>query len=142
QHWANSPAKAASALLQENAGIESIVRIQLEPGVSVRHEAAVFTERVWFAERDFLNIFDFEIKSGDRNALQDKSKIIIVEEMALKYFGDEDPVGKTLSLKFSSGAREEFIVGAVAKKVSDNSSMFFKFLISWEKMEDLKLKDL
>ncbi|HWA35101.1 MAG TPA: ABC transporter permease [Cyclobacteriaceae bacterium] len=141
QHWANAPYKTGPALLQENPGIESIVRIEVERGVSIRHGSAVFNERIWFVEKNFLDVFDFPIVSGDPGALRDKSRIIIVEEMAKKYFGDEDPVGKTLSMKFSSGVKEEFTVGAVAEKISDNSSMFFTFLVSIEKLEDLKLID-
>jgi putative ABC transport system permease protein len=142
QHWANAPYKAAPSLLQENAGIESIVRIELENGVSIRHNENVFTERIWFVDPDFFNVFDFALKNGDKNALHDKGKIVIVEEMAKKYFGDEDPVGKSLSLKFESGVKEEFIVGAVTKQIADNSSMFFKFLVPMQKMEDLKLMDV
>ncbi len=142
QHWANSPYKTGPTLLQENPAIESIVRIELERGVSVRYESTVFTEKIWFVEKEFFNVFDFPIKSGDRRSLADKNKIVIVEEMAKKYFGDEDPIGKTLSLKFPTGAKEEFTVGAIAEKISDNSSMFFTFLVNIEKLEDLKLKEV
>ncbi len=141
QHWANSPYKIGPALMRENPGIASIVRIELERGVNIRYQSTVFTEKIWFVEKDFFNVFDFRLKSGDRNTLADKNKIVIVEEMAKKYFGDDDPIGKTLSLKFSNGTKAEFTVGAVTEKISDNSSMFFTFLISIEKMEDLKLED-
>ena len=56
--------------------------------------------------------------------------------------GDEDPIGKTLSLKFSNGMKEEFTVGAVTEKISDNSSMFFKFLVPIQKLEALHLQDV
>ncbi|MBS1544111.1 MAG: ABC transporter permease [Bacteroidetes bacterium] len=141
QHWANSPFQAGTLLSQESPGVETSVRIQLEPGVSVRQGEAVFKERVWFADPDFLDVFDFPLVLGDKSALRN-NKIIIEEEMAIKYFGDEDPLGKTLSMKFNNNDRVEFIVGAVAKKVSDNSSMFFKFILPMSALEKLKLKDI
>jgi putative ABC transport system permease protein len=141
QHWANAPYKTGPALQQENPGVESVVRIEVERGISIRHESTVFNESIWFVDKNFFDVFDFPIVNGDRRALSDKSKVVIVEEMAKKYFGDEDPIGKTLSLKFSSGIKEEFTVGAVAESISDNSSMFFTFLIPMENMEDLKLID-
>ena len=90
---------------------------------------------------DFFDVFSFSVKTGDKNSLHDKSHIVVTEGMAIKYFGNEDAVGKILSIKFSSGQKEEFTVGAVVDKISDNSSMFFNFLLSTEKLEDLKLMD-
>ena len=142
QHWANPPYRAGAALLHDNSGIESVVRIELETGVSIRHDETVFNERIWFVDPDFFKVFDFPIKEGDVNSLNDPGKIVIVEEMAHKYFGDEDPIGKTLSLKFSNGVKEEFTVGAVTEKISDNSSMFFRFLVPMQKLEALNLQDV
>lgn len=141
QHWANSPIRAGILLSQENPGVEKSVRIQLESGVSVRRDDAVFKERVWFVDMDFLEVFDFPLAEGEKGALRD-NKIIIEEEMAAKYFGDEDPMGKTLSMKFSTDERVEFTIGAVTRKISDNSSMFFNFLIPMSALERLKLKDM
>lgn len=140
EKWATSPYLLGPAL-KENAAIETVVRIELQDGSNVRYNDAVFCERIWFVDRDFFDAFSFPIKTGDGNTLRDKSHIIITEGMATKYFGDEEAVGKIMSIKFSNGHKEDFTVGVVVKTISTNSSMFFNFLLSTEKLEDLKLMD-
>lgn len=140
EKWANSPYLLGPAL-KDNAAVETAVRIEMQEGTNVRYNDLVFSERLWFVDRDFFDVFSFNVKSGDPHTLRDKNHIIITESMATKYFGNDGAVGKILSLKFSSGQKEEFTVGAVAEKISDNSSMFFNFLLSTEKLEDLKLMD-
>lgn len=140
EKWGPSPYLLGPAI-KENAAVETTVRIEMQDGSNVRYSDAVFGERIWFVDTNFFDVFSFPVKTGTKNSLRDKNSIVITEPMATKYFGNEDPVGKILSIKFSSGQKEEFTVGAVAEKISDNSSMFFNFLLSTEKLEDLKLID-
>src|SRR5690242_10610000 len=55
--WANSPSPSAS-LLQENSAVETTVRITRERG-AVRVKDMVFHERIWFADKEFLDVFSF-----------------------------------------------------------------------------------
>ncbi len=141
ENWSSTPYLLGPALEAEHNAVESAIRIQRLRGVSVRNGDKVFSENLWFVDKEFLNTFSFGVQSGDRQALRDKNNIIITAEMAQKYFGDEEPLGKQISIKFSETAKEVFTVAAVADRVSDNSSMYFKFLLSIEKWEDLKIKD-
>ena len=50
-------------------------------------------------DKDFLEMFNIEFVRGDiKSALNGPHDIVITEEMANKYFGDEDPLGKTLTV--------------------------------------------
>ena len=58
-----------------------------------------FEDDFLFAEHSFLEIYDFEfIKGNPESALTKANEILITESIANKYFGDEDPIGKTLNL--------------------------------------------
>ncbi len=49
------------------------------------------------ADSSIFKIFTFPMVSGDpQSALKEPNSIVITEEIAKKYFGDEDPMGKTL----------------------------------------------
>jgi len=56
--------------------------------------------RVFFADSSFLKIFDFKLKTGNpKDALSNPFSVLLTETTAKKYFGDKDPIGKTLSFE-------------------------------------------
>ncbi|KAA9040899.1 FtsX-like permease family protein [Ginsengibacter hankyongi] len=84
----------------------------------------IFDEpRILYADEPFFKIFSFHIIEGDAaTALDAPDKIVITQSMAKKYFGDEDPVGKTLT----SGGKD-LRVSAVCEDVPQNSQIKFDF---------------
>jgi Predicted permease. len=69
----------------------------------------------------FFDVFTPEILSGDTTALfSQPGKAMISEKTALRVFGDENPVGKTIRFRYS---KDELIISAVYKDFSDNSSL-------------------
>jgi putative ABC transport system permease protein len=79
---------------------------------------------VIFADSSFFDFFDLELVRGDkRTALTKPKQIVVTEATALKYFGDEDPIGKTLG-----GDAGEFTVSAVCKNLPGNSHLQFDFV--------------
>ncbi|MEM8569143.1 MAG: ABC transporter permease, partial [Bacteroidota bacterium] len=87
--------------------IESMVRLFnfQSPTLTLANkerDKAFNESRVFFADSTFLDIFDFELLSGNRqHALDKPNSILITPTMATKYFGDEDPMGK--QLEFQAG---------------------------------------
>jgi len=93
----------------------------LEPGFALT-DAAVF------------KVFSFPLIKGDPEvALKRPNSVVISEEVARKYFGDEDPVGKVLA---SNGEVPDLEVTGVFQKMPQNSHFRFDLLAS---METLKL---
>jgi putative ABC transport system permease protein len=85
-------------------------------------------EVVAFADEDFLKMFDIEFKHGDiKTAFNGPNNIVLTEEMARKYYGNDDPIGKTLK---SSGFT--FTVTGVVKNLPQNSHIQFDFLSPFE----------
>ncbi len=68
--------------------------------LSVFHKEEVFAQHgIMAVDSAFLDIFDFPIIEGDRKTLFKKPNgIAITSSTASKYFGNEDPLGKQLSV--------------------------------------------
>ena len=85
-------------------------------------------EVVAFVDEDFLKMFDIDFKHGDiKTAFNGPKNIVLTEEMARKYYGNDDPIGKTLK---SSGFI--FTVSGVVKSLPLNSHLHFDFLVPFE----------
>ncbi|MFN8334792.1 MAG: ABC transporter permease [Cyclobacteriaceae bacterium] len=117
-------------VLKENfPQIESQVRVVPVSG-AVKINDKQFSETVTAVGRDFFKVFDFQVISGDiTKALEDPSGIIISEDLARKYFGDANPVNKTISLQLTNKP-EEFLVKAVIENPPINSSIQYSLIAS------------
>ncbi|MVM36843.1 FtsX-like permease family protein [Spirosoma sp. HMF3257] len=72
-----------------------------------------------FADSNFLSLFSIPFSKGNAaTALIAPNSIVISTEFARKYFGDEDPIGKTLAV---GTQRAAFTVTGIIDKVPDNS---------------------
>ena len=79
-------------------------------------------------DSNFLVHFSFPVLKGNAGkALDDPGSLVMTEESAKKYFGDDDPIGKVLTVN----SRYEFTVTAVVQDPPSNSSMKFDFLINF-----------
>ena len=77
------------------------------------------------ADPSFLNVFHFPLLHGDVNtAFNDPYSVIITEKAALRVFGDEDPMGKTLVFDM----KHPVTVTGVMKDLSDNTVFDFEIL--------------
>ncbi|MEN8228640.1 MAG: ABC transporter permease [Bacteroidota bacterium] len=93
----------------------------------VRFEDKVFIEEnFYFADSTFFNLFTAPAIFGDpRQMLNRPNTVVLTEEIARKYFGSEDPVGKMLQV----GQREgNFEVTGVVKGLPENSHFRFNML--------------
>lgn len=86
---------------------------------------------VAWADPNFFEVFNFPMQSGSVASFGKPNTMIISPEMARKYFGDENPVGKTLMLY----GRDLYEVVAVMKAVPSNSFLRFEFLGSFSSLQ-------
>ena len=88
-----------------------------------------FEEYVAFADGSVFDIFSFPFIEGDpKTALQTAYSAVITEDVAKKYFGSGDPIGKVI--EFSEGTK--YAVTGVVKNVPHNSHFTFNILRSME----------
>ena len=84
-------------------------------------------ERVYLADPSFLTMFSFPLIAGNAaNALTEAMSIVITEQVAKKYFGEESPLGKILTLN-----NLDFKVTGVMRDVPENSHLKFDMLLSF-----------
>jgi putative ABC transport system permease protein len=94
-------------------------------------------ENCAYADADFFQVFNFPLVEGNpASVLADNKSVIISESLAKKYFGNSDPVGKTLNI---TSDKLLLTVTGVAKDFPQNSS--FRFDIVVPRKGDLDYKD-
>ncbi|HKI77116.1 MAG TPA: ABC transporter permease, partial [Ignavibacteriaceae bacterium] len=80
-----------------------------------------FRENVTFADPSIFSVFTFPLKSGNKETVfKDKYSLVISQEIADKYFGKENPIGKRLKLDFGEN---EYIITGILKKIPSNSTI-------------------
>jgi putative ABC transport system permease protein len=96
-------------------------------------------EKLLFADPDFFKFFSFKLASGSTSdALNKPFSVVLSKDMAKKYFGNIDPVGKTLVIKTDSA--HTYQVTGVAENAPSNSSIKFNFIASNSSL--LSMKDM
>ncbi len=113
--------------------IEDVLRIvPAEIGLVVMNRDAQksnLEEKIFFTDPTFLDLFDFPLKYGDKGSIfKEKHEIVISEETAQKYFGDINPIGK--SLETSGGVLSgNFKVTGVLVSLPENTHLQFDILL-------------
>ncbi|MDN5202426.1 ABC transporter permease [Fulvivirgaceae bacterium BMA10] len=131
QVWGDSPAPIGDALEADFSQIKRVVRID-NRGTVFKYKDKIFNEFVRFVNPEFLDMFTFPLRLGEKEALQDPSNIILSDRIAEKYFGEENPIGKQVELILNN-KKESFIVAGVAEKFPKTASFAFNILINFEK---------
>ena len=139
-HMAITPASFAPAMKNEFPEVKDAVRFMKgnfsEDKVLVTHGTDNYYEDKWyFADHSVFEIFTFPLVKGDpKTALKEPFTVVLSEEKARKYFGDEDPVGKILTLN-DRYSQSDFTVNGVLKEIPENSHFRFDFLASFSTMD-------
>ncbi len=135
QIQAKTPAPLATALKEEFPEVEYAARF-LFPEYTVKYQDNIFTEKTTFTDPDFLKMFSFNLLMGNPDeVLKDKNTIILSENIARKYFGNNNPIGKHLTI-IRFGVSHEFTVNGVIENPPENSSIQYDILVSFEKLRD------
>ena len=108
-----SCAPLAEAVQHEIADVEEVVRFGIWRTVPMGYGDKAFTvKNILIADSNFFKFFSFPVLKGNLNTfLKGPNKVVITESMAIRYFGDEDPLGKMI-LQGSERAATE-VVGVV-----------------------------
>jgi putative ABC transport system permease protein len=133
QQYGSTPRPLAELLKQDFPQIKKVCRVE-DRNVIVKYEDNVFHERIRYTDPEFLEMFTFPLKWGLSTSLSDANSIILSEKMATKYFGEENPIGQSISLKFDKDLSKEFKVTGVAAAFPVSRSMDFGFLVNYENL--------
>lgn len=125
------PLPVAREAQKDFAGITEVVRLDSR-GVDIKgDQSEPFSQQVHFTDPAFFEFFNFPLVAGS-NDLSDKNALLLTEDMAAKYFGNENPLGKTLVLYSGEKISLPLTVKGILKKVPANSSIQFSFLTHFD----------
>lgn len=123
-----APAGMPGGLKAEMPVIRNTVRMRpVWPSMLFSKGDKKFEEkRVLYADASFMDVFSFPLVEGDRaTALQKVDGVLITQEMAAKYFGKEDPIGKTMR----RDNQENVVVTGVLADIPANSDLQFDIVL-------------
>lgn len=105
--------------------------------VKTPQEQTPLDENMLVVNEDFFQIFDFKIIQGDQeNLFKNPSSIVISEATARRFFGNEDPIQQTLSIRLTDEYKE-FVVHGVIENPPANSSLDYQILMPDQNLETL-----
>ena len=98
----------------------------------------VFDEtRILFADEPFFKIFSFPLVDGNiATALDAPEKIVLSQSMTEKYFGNDNPISKQISVR-----GKNYTVSAVCKDAPPNSQIKFDFVTQFLNWGDIVKKE-
>ncbi|MBU1099743.1 MAG: ABC transporter permease [Bacteroidetes bacterium] len=131
-----NPAPLAKTLVADYPEVLSATRFRMQGNFMVRYGDKNLKEtNLVYTDTETFEIFSFPFISGDPStALDDPNTIVITETIAKKYFGNEDPLGKTVILDNKDG----YEITGVIKDLPKNSHFNFDIYITLESYEDSK----
>ena len=124
-------------LKNEFPDIKKVTRLFPNGDVVLRYKEKLLVEKgSYFADENFLSFFDLKTVAGDpKTALSEPYTVMMTEDMARKYFGNEDPINKEIRLDNTAN----FKVTGIFKPFPANSQMHPQMLLSFNTLNDDKV---
>jgi putative ABC transport system permease protein len=131
--WTAMP--TAEAFNREFPEILAACRLDINNNVLVRRgDKTLIEDDMLWADSSFFNVFSFKLLSGSPDqVLQEPNTILLSEDMARKYFGNEDPVGQSLALFNDSTI---YRITGIVENCPENTHMDYSFIASFHSRED------
>ena len=122
-------APMAQAMLRDYPEVLKAVRVRQMGDWLIRFGDKKFNEDgVMFADSTFFDVFDFNLIKGDpQTALVHPRSMILTEDYAKKYFGEQEPIGQRMIVESDTVL---YTVTGVLRNVPDNSHIKFDMLAS------------
>jgi ABC-type antimicrobial peptide transport system permease subunit len=125
------PMPLVAGAVNDFSGIKNAARWDSR-GASVRFEdKEVFAEQVHFTDPSFFSLFNFPLKAGSYG-INDINAVLITEATAKKYFGNENPLGKTLTFYADAEYAKPLTITGILKNPPSNSTFQFSFITNFE----------
>lgn len=127
--WTTTPGPMAEEIKNSLPEVEHITRIASNGNHLFQVNEKNFLESGYYADEAVFSIFTFNILAGDAmRPLPDKSSVAISKTLAEKLFGNEDPIGKTVSIQKSLEQK----ITAVFADFPTNSTQHPDFVLPFE----------
>jgi putative ABC transport system permease protein len=126
--WAAGAAGIGPDLKANFPEVKQYVRMSQTNSLLAYGDTHFREEHVYFSSQGFFEVFGFSLATGvDSTALKGPNKIVVSQSMAQKYFGTENPMGKTIR----ANGRFDLEVTGVYADLPTNSHMYVDAMISF-----------
>ncbi len=131
---ADSNGPLANAIINDLPGTESVLKLCFRQNEIASNKTISFIEHnIMFADSNFFEFFDYKLMVGDKEkVLKNPNTVVLTQDAAKKYFGDEDPIGKTLVICDEKMPCE---VTGIMKNAPKNSHLQFDMIASYQTIE-------
>jgi len=118
-----------STIMHNDANVENVVGLynKSQAIIKIENKDPLFEKHFLFTDTSFFSIFSFPILKGNKQLLTQPNKAFITERTNQKYFGNENPIGKT----FTYDKKTPFEIVGIVKNPPSNSSIQFDFIASF-----------
>ncbi|RIV17352.1 hypothetical protein DYU11_32200 [Fibrisoma montanum] len=125
------PYPIAPAIKQQLPDVQNAVRFT-ESQALMRVGEQMASEKLYFVDQAFLDMFSFALVHGDRpSALREPNDVVLSKKLAEKYFGTSNPVGRAIKLDIDG--MQPFTVRGVMDEIPSNSSLKPDMLVRIER---------
>ena len=132
--WASGALGIGPDLKSNFPEIETFVRMRSSNAVFSYQDLYFKEEGVYYASEDFFSVFSFKLIDGiDSLVLKEPFKAVLSRSLAKKYFGDENPIGKTIK----NNGKDQYEVAGVFEDLPVNTHMKVNALLSFESFVSL-----
>ncbi len=130
---ASTPSPLSEVLKTDYAGVEEVTSFtRIFNKRLFQYQDKRFEEDGGFhVDAAFFKLFPFAVKEGSlQTFFTSTNTVLFTEDIANKYFGKENPVGKIIKLN----RNEDFVVAAVLENPPENAHIKFDFLLPMENL--------
>jgi len=130
--WAAGAAGIGPAIKEALPEVETIARLRSLRNIMSYKDKLFREEKMYYASEDFLSMFSYPaLKGSAAGALKEPYSAVLTASAARKYFGDEDPIGKSIAMN----KVDQYKVTAVIADPPANTHLKFDILISFATFE-------
>ena len=127
----NLPPALVPAALQEIPEIENGFRYDWSSS-TVKYKDKIFKENLYFIDPEMFDVLNFPFKEGSKSTVfKNINSVVLTQKSAKKYFGEENPVGKILTID----GTDSYTVTGIITDIPSNSSLEPDFIIPVENLE-------
>ncbi|HRI60783.1 MAG TPA: ABC transporter permease, partial [Saprospiraceae bacterium] len=136
EKYASTPYPLGTALRNDFAVAEAVTSLGLRaPNGDVTVAGRTLQIRSLYADPAFFHVFGFQLEAGNTaTALTEPFSMVLTKETAIKFFGNENPLDKTLDIR----GYGQFKVTGILQKIEHKTHFDFEALASGSTMLSLE----
>ena len=138
QIWGTTPAPMASLVQTEIPEVEIASRLVRNSHL-VEYNGETFNELFYYSDSGLVEMFDYQLINGSYADFNQPGAIFLNEDLARKYFKDDDPIGKQLNVSFGEGKVVSMMVKGVFENLPINSTVHFRAITNLDNL--IKMRD-